>query len=60
LVITDKEANAQLKRKIYEDIYEVELEYMQPVSTIIFGKEKWNSMSITPLYKNVAAEGKLL
>ncbi len=60
LVITDKEANAQLKRKIYEDIYEVELEYMQPVSTIIFEKEKWRSMSITPLYKNVAAEGKLL
>lgn len=60
LIITDKEADARLKRKIYEDIYDIELEYMQPVSTIIFGKEKWNSMSITPLYKNVAAEGKLL
>lgn len=60
LIITDKEANAGLKRKIYEDLYDVELEYMQPISTIIFGKEKWKSMSITPLYKNVAAEGKFL
>lgn len=60
LVLTSKEADARLKRKIIEDIYDVELEYMQPVSTIIFGKEKWKSMSITPLYKNVLAEGKAL
>lgn len=60
LVLTSKEADARLKRKIIEDIYDVELEYMQPVSTIIFGKEKWNSMSVTPLYKNVLAEGKVL
>lgn len=60
LVLTSKEADARLKRKIIEDIYDIELEYTQPVSTIIFEKEKWDSMSITPLYKNVLAEGKAL
>jgi predicted nucleotidyltransferase len=60
LVLTSKDLGHQLKRKLRDDIYDVELEFTQPVSTIIVEKEKWNSMSITPLYKNVAAEGKII
>ncbi len=60
LVLTSKDLGHKVRRKLRDDIYDVELEYMQPVSTIIVEKEKWNSMSITPLYQNVIAEGKYL
>lgn len=60
LILTSKDLGRQLERKIRDHIYDVELEYTQAVSTFIVQKDKWNSMSITPLYKNVAAEGKLL
>ncbi len=60
LILTSKDLGYQLKRKLRDEIYDVELEYTQPVSTIIVEKEKWNSMSITPLYKNVAVEGKMI
>lgn len=60
LMLTTKEMHYQLKRKIRDEIYDVELEFMQPVSTIMVDKQKWESMSITPLYQNVTKEGKLL
>lgn len=60
LIITGKKADAGLKRRIRDDIFDVELEFTQAISTLIFDRDKWNYMSITPLYKNVAAEGKIL
>ncbi len=60
LVLTSKEMDFKSERKLRDDIYEVELEFMQPVSTIIVEKDKWESMAITPLYENVAVQGKVL
>lgn len=60
LVLTSKEMDFTSERKLRDDIYEVELEFMQPVSTIIVEKNKWEGMAITPLYENVAVQGKVL
>ena len=60
LVLTSREFGHQLKRKIRDDIYDVELEYTQAVSTLIYDKEQWESLAITPLYLNVADDGKLV
>jgi predicted nucleotidyltransferase len=60
LVLTSNEMDFKSERKLRDDIYEVELEFMQPVSTIIVEKDKWESMAITPLYENVAVQGKVL
>jgi len=60
LVLTDKEANPTLKRRIRDEIFDIELEFTQAVSTLIYERGKWDSMIVTPLYKNVTAEGKIL
>jgi predicted nucleotidyltransferase len=60
LVLINKALDFTLKRKIRDDIYDVELEFEEPVSTIILEREKWKTYSYTPLYKNIKDEGKEL
>ncbi|HEX8459994.1 MAG TPA: nucleotidyltransferase domain-containing protein [Segetibacter sp.] len=60
LVLTSKALDYKWKRKIRDDIYDVELEFEEPVSTIILEREKWNSYSYTPLYGNVIHDGREL
>ncbi len=60
LVLTSKEASTQFKNKIYDEIYEVELEFTQPISTLIYQKEDWEALAIMPLYQNVSEQGKVL
>jgi hypothetical protein len=38
-------------------MYDLELEYSQPLSTIILNKSEWNKISITGFYENVMKEG---
>jgi uncharacterized protein len=60
LVLTSKEVDGKLKRRISDEIYDVELEYIQPVSTLIYNRNQWNELQVTPLFQNVVKEGKLL
>lgn len=60
LVLTDKKVDGALRKKISDYIYDVELEYIQPVSTAIYNRNHWNELQITPLFRNVAKEGKIL
>ncbi len=60
LVLTSKEVDGKLKRRIRDDIYDVQLEYIQPISTLIYNRSTWNELEITPLYKNVGEEGKTI
>ena len=60
LVLTDKQRTVELERKLRYSIYEIELEYLQPVSAIILNKLEWGDMKITPFYHNVTVEGKLI
>jgi len=60
LILTSKEADVILQDRLRDAIYMIELKYMVPVSTIIRSKKEWDKLSITPFYKNVTAEGKML
>ncbi|MCW3107227.1 MAG: polymerase subunit beta [Segetibacter sp.] len=60
LVLTSKEVDGTLKRRIRDEIYEVQLEYLQPVSTLVYNRNFWSKLEITPLFKNVAKDGKAL
>lgn len=57
LVLTNCSVTADFKRKIISAIYDLELEYLQPVSIIIRNKQQWEDWAIMPLYKNVVSEG---
>ena len=57
LVVTDKQAGIALQNSIRDRMYDIELEYLQPVSTIILDKSHWNKISITGFYENVMKEG---
>jgi predicted nucleotidyltransferase len=57
LIITDKKVGLNLQNDIRDKVYDIELEYLQPVSTIIFDKPHWNKISITGFYENVMKEG---
>ncbi len=60
LVDNDKVTN-EIEDKFREDLYEIELESGQIISTFIYPKNYWNtSMIYSPLYKNVNNEGILL
>jgi predicted nucleotidyltransferase len=41
-----------------EELFEVELETGEPISTFVFSKTDWESKhKITPLYQNIKSEG---
>src|ERR1700712_5433367 len=46
LVLTSKEVDGKLKRRISDEIYDVELEYIQPVSTLIYNRNQWDELKI--------------
>lgn len=60
LVLTSKHVDGDLKRRISNEIYDVELEYIQPVSTFVYNRNHWKKLNFTSLFKNVSREGKLL
>jgi predicted nucleotidyltransferase len=60
LIVTDKQVEVDLQNNIHSRMYDVELEYLQPVSTIILDRLHWSKMSITGFYENVMKEGVVL
>ena len=60
LIDNDKVTN-EIEDKFRDDLYEIELESGQIISTFIYPKDYWNNTLIySPLYKNVNNEGILL
>lgn len=57
LVLTDEKADFNYQDNLIGAIYKIELEYLQPISTIIRNRQEWEDSAIIPLYKNVAKEG---
>lgn len=60
LIVTSKNASTDLQKRLRNDIYDIELEFLQPISTLIIDKEKWKTMAISSFYQNVTREGKVL
>lgn len=62
LVLLDK-PNVTFKdeQKIRHRLYDIELEIEEPISTFVYSLSDWNTRhSVTPLFKNVQAEGVVL
>jgi predicted nucleotidyltransferase len=57
LIILNQNVNEKLKDEIRNELFEMELESNQVISSIIHSKQNWNNLSITPLYKNIYKEG---
>lgn len=57
LILTDRPATEQLKKKIRSNIFEVELKKNQAISSIIHTKNDWDNLAVTPLYKSIQKEG---
>ncbi len=59
LVLVPQEVTYELKRRIRDQIFEVELEHDQIIATMIYQNVKWNSepLSFMPLYRAIVREG---
>jgi uncharacterized protein len=57
LILLDIPANESTKEKIRNELFEIELESDQVISSIIHSKSTWTDLSITPLYEIIQKEG---
>jgi uncharacterized protein len=57
LILLQKKATEDFKEKIRNDLFDLELESDEVVSSIIHHKNSWEELNITPLYKIVQKEG---
>ena len=57
LILLNYAVNEHLKEQIRNELFDIELESDQIISTIIHSKQNWNNLSVTPLYKNIELDG---
>lgn len=58
ILIDQAKQSRTIEKKYRDEMFELELEIGQPISTLVFSKTDWDTKySITPLYKNVKSEG---
>lgn len=59
LILLNQPQVSRLTGKEYRDeLYELELEIGEPISTLVFSKTEWEQKHIwTPLYQNIKREG---
>lgn len=57
LILLTTFVNENLKEKIRNELFEIELETDQAISSIIQSKKEWNDFNLTPFYRNIEKEG---
>jgi uncharacterized protein len=59
LILVDSEkVTLEIEDKFRDELFDIELDSGQIISTFIYPKSLWNSMrNISPLYKNVETDG---
>jgi uncharacterized protein len=58
ILVDDNKITNAIEDKFRDDLYDIELESGQVISTFIYPKDYWSSTLIySPLYKNVNLEG---
>ena len=61
ILVDNKSVTNEIEDKFRDDLYDIELETGQIISTFIYPKDYWtNTLIYSPLYKNVNREGILL
>ena len=58
ILVNDDKVTNEIEDKFRDDLYDIELEAGQIISTFIYPKEFWRStLRYSPLYENVNREG---
>ena len=59
LILIDKpKKNSAIEDFYRDEIFQLELELGEPISTFVYSKSDWeNKFSFTPLYQNIKKEG---
>ncbi|MBN1115743.1 MAG: nucleotidyltransferase domain-containing protein [Bacteroidales bacterium] len=58
ILVNEKKVTNEIEDKFRDELYDIELESGQTISTFIYTKEFWRTMLIySPLYRNVNKEG---
>ena len=57
LILTQKKTGRVFHDSIRDTVYDIELEYLQPISMVIYDVNDWNKIAITGFYENVMREG---
>lgn len=58
ILVDEKTITNEIEDKFRDDLYDIELESGQIISTFVYPKDYWNStLSYSPLYKIVRNEG---
>ncbi|MBW6536554.1 MAG: nucleotidyltransferase domain-containing protein [Mariniphaga sp.] len=57
LILTETTPDRIFRNKIYDELFELELETDEVVTGIIQNIESWNEYSNTPIYQNILRDG---
>ena len=61
ILINKLNVSRVLEKEYREELFEIELEIGEPISTFVFSKMEWESKhSVTPLYQSIKQDGILL
>ena len=56
MLLPKNKSTLELRQKINDLVYDIELEFLATISTVFFTKDEWGSKR-TPFYINVTNEG---
>lgn len=58
ILLNQTNVNRAIEREYRDELFEIELEIGEPISTIVFSKNDWEQKyRVTPLYQNIKREG---
>ena len=58
IILVPYQVTLKDEQRFRHELFSVELEYEQPISTFVFSKIDWeDKFKVTPLYQNVQQEG---
>lgn len=57
LILTESNPDREFRNKIYDELFESELETDEVLTGIIQNIESWNEYSETPIYQNIVKDG---
>ena len=58
ILLNNLSVNRKTEKEYREELFDIELEIGQPISTFVFSRNDWESKhSITPLYQSIKQDG---
>jgi predicted nucleotidyltransferase len=58
ILLNQQNVNRTIEREYRDELFDIELEIGEPISTFVFSKFDWESkFSVTPLFENIKKDG---